>query len=918
MNKLTSFYKQNQLKTLLVALLVVGMSVSISYIYATPHSNSDNLRTSAATPCVVSAILVNSCRPWQGAIANNYPGVGSGLQTRITDFETRTNIKVDFAHDFSREGAVLSADDIHYVTRANTYLLLNYKPAGDWASAGGSNTTVNTEIGNMADSIKAQAPHKILLVVWHEPNNDVSGGAAGCASNFAYVGNTGTPAQYRAMWQNVRNIFDAHQVSNVVWGMIYMSGTKWDCMQKELWPGNNLVDWTMWDQYFQSGQTFKTGTDRFYNWLNNNSDATHAFSSKPYGIGEWGVWNNSQAEVNQIYIDGGKALQANTYPNLKLWTVYDSIGTNDSRVGYDTNSVKDANEQAVFNANWAQNSAFSSGVSTPPVDATNPTISISGPAAGTTVSGVLTIGVAANDNVGVTRVRIVWDGTNVIRDSTSQGTYGWGSQWGTSVAADGSHSITATAYDAAGNTSSSSVTVTVKNGSTVPAPTISSFSVNPSSITVGQTTSLSWTDTNAKNCSVNPGGPQATTATTWTTLALSTVGTSTYTLVCQNSAAVTTSKTASVTIKAAATPPSTVVLSASSTAVASGGNVLLSWSSNGATSCVLNPGSYSASGGSSSKTITGITSATTFKVVCSNTAGDTTSNSVTVNIQGTGPAPAPVIVSLTATPTSLPNAGETSQISWQTSNVAASGCSLTPSPLSATGGSGSWLTPALDSSASYTLTCVNSDNVSVSKSVSVSVGSTPIPADPTGTAPTDSGSTNYTTPTLQATSGQTVVNGPITGSVTNGELLTLDPSDVLDAAKIKNISKIEFYDGNDLIETVSSPPFALDTSSLKPGSHTLTARTYYADGSTSQNSQVITIKAKAAAVHKSGSNHTAVIITLIVLLLVTATAVVILRRWGTLRFRNFSAANNDQSPVVIIPTEPSSADTTNDNQRPQY
>ncbi len=419
----------------------------------------------AATNCTIDSNLVNSCRAWQGVSPNKYPGVTTSLRARVTDFETRTGASMDFVHDFSTAGQTLSADDIYYINRPNTYLLLNYKPSFDWASADGSNASVNAGIDAMANSIKAQGSKKVLFNVWHEPENDVSGGAASCPSTFTYVGTTGTPAQYRAMWQNVRNRFDALGVNNVVWSVIYMSGAKWDCMQKEMWPGNGLVDWVMWDHYYSNTETFNSGTSRFYNWLTANTDVAHAYTSKPWGIGEWGSWKTNQSDVYQLYTDGGKALTANTFPNIKLWTLWDSIGSADSRVQYTSTGVKDQNEQDVFNLNWAKNAAFTGTVSTGGGDTIAPTVSITSPTTDATVTGSATVNVNASDNVNVTRV-VITDGTTVIHDATSQGTYGWGSVWDSTKSTNGSHTLTTTAYDAAGNHSASSVVVTVSNAVT--------------------------------------------------------------------------------------------------------------------------------------------------------------------------------------------------------------------------------------------------------------------------------------------------------------------------------------------------------------------------------------------------------------------------------------------------------------------
>jgi hypothetical protein len=103
-----------------------------------------------------------------------------------------------------------------------------------------------------------------------------------------------------------------------------------------------------------------------------------------------------------------------------------------------------------------------------PVDTSAPSVSISEPADGATVSGTVAIAAAASDNVGVSEVRFFADGTLIGADTTSP----YGVSWNSTTVADGSHTLTATALDAAGNSATSApVTVTVANAPVPPADT---------------------------------------------------------------------------------------------------------------------------------------------------------------------------------------------------------------------------------------------------------------------------------------------------------------------------------------------------------------------------------------------------------------------------------------------------------------
>lgn len=93
----------------------------------------------------------------------------------------------------------------------------------------------------------------------------------------------------------------------------------------------------------------------------------------------------------------------------------------------------------------------------------SPTVSISSPADGATVSGTTAITADASDDNGVSQVEFFIDGNSVGVDTN--GGDGWSIAWDTTTASNSSHTLTATATDAVGNAATSpSVTVTVDNG----------------------------------------------------------------------------------------------------------------------------------------------------------------------------------------------------------------------------------------------------------------------------------------------------------------------------------------------------------------------------------------------------------------------------------------------------------------------
>ncbi|RKH35888.1 esterase [Corallococcus praedator] len=104
-------------------------------------------------------------------------------------------------------------------------------------------------------------------------------------------------------------------------------------------------------------------------------------------------------------------------------------------------------------------------------DSVAPTVSLSAPGQGSTVSGAVQVTATASDNVGVSRVEFFID--NALASSDPSAPYAF--TWNSNTATNGIHALVARAYDAAGNTATSStVTVTVTGGvSDTTAPTVS-------------------------------------------------------------------------------------------------------------------------------------------------------------------------------------------------------------------------------------------------------------------------------------------------------------------------------------------------------------------------------------------------------------------------------------------------------------
>lgn len=207
-----------------------------------------------------------------------------------------------------------------------------------------------------------------------------------------------------------------------------------------------------------------------------------------------GLTSDYNAMIDRITLDGG-----NSVISLATWRstygkdahsfvstpaqLFNDPATNDYRLSATSTALDRGTSQSaplvdLEGTSRPQGAAFDIGAyeraaSGGGGDATPPSVTLNAPPPGSTVSGTVNVTGSATDNVGVTSVELYVD--NVIAGSTANPQFSI--SWNTTTAANGSHTLTAKAYDAAGNVGSAQITVTVSNSTadtTPPNPTISS------------------------------------------------------------------------------------------------------------------------------------------------------------------------------------------------------------------------------------------------------------------------------------------------------------------------------------------------------------------------------------------------------------------------------------------------------------
>ncbi len=198
------------------------------------------------------------------------------------------------------------------------------------------------------------------------------------------------------------------------------------------------------------------------------------------------------APANGSTVAGTVAVSANAFDSEGISQVeffadgtsvgVDSNGGDGWGIGWDSTTAPDgATDLSATVTDTAGQTASASVTIT--VDNLGPSVSLTAPAAGATVSGpFVNVSATAADAVGLTQVEFLVDGISIGVDTN--GGNGWSATWDTTSHAGGPATVTATATDTANKTATDSVSVTVDNSSP---GTVAMVVANPSSLIAGET-----------------------------------------------------------------------------------------------------------------------------------------------------------------------------------------------------------------------------------------------------------------------------------------------------------------------------------------------------------------------------------------------------------------------------------------------
>jgi hypothetical protein len=285
--------------------------------------------TAPTGTCVTGALLVPSCGVLWGAAAGGF--TDTPRDQALKQWEASTGRTATIYHTYHKGNEKFpTAAEIAMTSdpAKPRVLLLNWKVAygSSWAKVAAGQQ--DARIDAWASFVKKTYTKRFFLALHHEPENDINTNPA-----------TGMTAKdYAAMYRHVILRLRAAGVTNAVNVLAYMGNEKWMAQSwwKDLYPGDDVVDWIGLDSYVSVEKgyyhfgDFGDILDRqpsggglgFYDWSVKNHP------TKPIMVAEWGMYHRTTVTVDKAAAFNTVAAQLKAHPKVKAVVYFDTKSDN--------------------------------------------------------------------------------------------------------------------------------------------------------------------------------------------------------------------------------------------------------------------------------------------------------------------------------------------------------------------------------------------------------------------------------------------------------------------------------------------------------------------------------------------------------------------------------------------------------------
>ena len=321
-----------------------GPRLVIDYLPTATSPGTTAPPTTKPEVCATGALLVPNCGVLWGAAAGGFTDIPR--DTALKNWEALTGRTSTIFHAYHKGDEKFPNKAEIAMTRDPAHprvLLLNWKVAygSTWAKVAAGEK--DARIDAWAAYVKANyGAQKFFLALHHEPENDVQPAA----------GSGMTARDYAAMYRHVIERLRADGVTNVVNVLALMGNEKWMAQSwwKDLYPGDDVVDWIGLDSYvsvepgYYHYGDFGDLLDRqptgggagFYDW------AVRNHPSKPIMVAEWGMYHRVAHPTSKAAAYGTVLPELAAHPNVKAIVYFDTAKDDEGDRNIAVNSTADS------------------------------------------------------------------------------------------------------------------------------------------------------------------------------------------------------------------------------------------------------------------------------------------------------------------------------------------------------------------------------------------------------------------------------------------------------------------------------------------------------------------------------------------------------------------------------------------------
>ncbi len=292
-----------------------------------------------ATECATGALLVPSCGVLWGAAAGGF--TDAPRDQALKDWETLTGRTASIYHTYHKGDELFPTKAEIAMTQDPAkprVLLLNWKIAygSTWAKVAAG--AQDKRIDAWSAYVKKNYNQQFFLVLHHEPENDV----------VATAGSGMTAKDYANMYRYVIQRLRANGVTNAINVLAYMGNEKWMAQSwwKDLYPGDDVVDWIGLDSYVSVEKGYyhygdmgdvldrkpTGGSLGWYDWSVTNHP------SKPIMVAEWGMYHRRSVSTDKSVAFASVVPEILAHPQIKAMVYFDTASDDEGDRDISVNS----------------------------------------------------------------------------------------------------------------------------------------------------------------------------------------------------------------------------------------------------------------------------------------------------------------------------------------------------------------------------------------------------------------------------------------------------------------------------------------------------------------------------------------------------------------------------------------------------